>query len=66
MKRSKSPCIDVCQFTGPNKWCLGCGRTIEECKDWKRMKPYEQKILINNLQKRMSQMKENSLQDKKN
>ena len=35
MKRHKSPCIDVCKFTGPNKWCLGCGRTKEEAQKWK-------------------------------
>ena len=41
MKRHKSPCISVCEFSGPNGWCLGCGRTRLECQKWKKMKPYE-------------------------
>ena len=53
MKRHKSPCIDVCKFTGPNKWCLGCGRTKEEAQKWKKLKPYDIKRLQNSLKKRM-------------
>ena len=47
MKKAKSPCIDVCKFIGPNGWCLGCGRTKDETKKWKSLKPYD----IKNLQK---------------
>ena len=36
MKHNKSPCIDICQFTGKNSWCIGCGRTRDECKKWKK------------------------------
>jgi len=58
MKKHKSPCIDVCEFTGPKGWCLGCGRTRGECDRWKAMKPYERNILGNELKKRMSQIKD--------
>jgi len=37
MKKNKSPCIDICEFSGPNGWCLGCGRTRDECDRWKKM-----------------------------
>ena len=47
MKKAKSPCIDVCKFIGPNEWCLGCGRTRDETRKWKSLKPYD----IQNLQK---------------
>ena len=47
MKKAKSPCIDVCKFIGPNGWCLGCGRTKNETRKWKSLKPYD----IKNLQK---------------
>jgi predicted Fe-S protein YdhL (DUF1289 family) len=56
MKRRKSPCVDVCQFTGPRGWCLGCGRTRQECDQWKTMKPYARKILEKDLKKRMSRI----------
>ena len=39
-KRNKSPCIDICEFVQPNGWCVGCGRTRDECQKWKSMKPY--------------------------
>ena len=51
MKKPKSPCIDVCNFSGPNGWCLGCGRTRNECQRWKKMKPYEIKNINKELNK---------------
>jgi predicted Fe-S protein YdhL (DUF1289 family) len=56
MKRHKSPCIDKCDFSGPKGWCVSCARTIQECKEWKKMKPYDKNILENALKKRMAQM----------
>ena len=53
MKRNKSPCIDVCQFLGKNSWCIGCGRTLDECKKWKNMKPFATMRLLRDLEKRM-------------
>ncbi|THK42164.1 DUF1289 domain-containing protein [Methylophaga sp. SB9B] len=57
MKTPMSPCIDICEFVGPNGWCTGCGRTREECQQWKKLKPYSKNLLQNSLKKRMSQMK---------
>ena len=54
MKRNKSPCIEICKFVGKNAWCIGCGRTLDECKKWKNMKPYEITILRRALEKRMT------------
>ncbi|NRA45593.1 MAG: DUF1289 domain-containing protein [Oligoflexales bacterium] len=56
-KKNKSPCIDICEFNGPKGWCIGCGRTRRECDEWKAMKPYSKRILVNELKKRMSQIK---------
>ena len=53
MKSQKSPCIDVCKFTGKNGWCIGCGRTREECQKWKKMKPFDVNALQKQLKKRM-------------
>ena len=58
MKTIKSPCIDICEFTGPNKWCIGCGRTRNECFLWDKLKPFEKKTLISRLKKRKIQMKQ--------
>ena len=32
----KSPCRDVCRFDGRTGWCVACGRTLEECRGWKK------------------------------
>ena len=53
MKKQKSPCIDICKFIGPNGWCLGCARTRDEAKKWKKLKPYDIKIMHKTLKKRM-------------
>ena len=53
MKSQKSPCIDVCKFTGRNGWCIGCGRTREECQKWRKLKPFDIKSLQKQLKKRM-------------
>ena len=58
MKPAKSPCIDICDFSGPKGWCLGCGRTRAECDKWKKMRPYDVKVLKGQLQKRLVQMTE--------
>ncbi|MDA0271903.1 MAG: DUF1289 domain-containing protein [Proteobacteria bacterium] len=56
MKRHNSPCIDVCNFSGPKGWCLGCGRTRQECQNWKAMKPYAKRMLQRELEKRITKV----------
>jgi predicted Fe-S protein YdhL (DUF1289 family) len=55
--KKKSPCIDACDFSGPKGWCLGCGRTRQECQEWKTIKPYTRNMLETELKKRVSQIK---------
>lgn len=57
MKKQKSPCVDLCDFSNPKGWCLGCARTRDECQKWKTLKPYALNILKKELQKRMLQMR---------
>lgn len=57
MKQQKSPCINICDFSGPKGWCLGCARTRQECQHWKTLKPYDRNILQKVLKKRMFQIK---------
>ena len=56
-KAGQTPCIDRCDFSGPKSWCLGCGRTRQECADWKGLKPYARNNLLKQLRKRMARMK---------
>jgi hypothetical protein len=56
MQRHKSPCIDICDFSGYEGWCLGCGRTLQESQKWKSMKPYAKKTIEKQLEKRLNQL----------
>ncbi len=29
-----SPCINICQIDAGTRWCIGCGRTIDEIVRW--------------------------------
>ncbi len=42
---TESPCIKVCQLDLENR-CRGCGRTIDEIRDWRDMTS-AQRIAIN-------------------
>ncbi|WP_460752299.1 DUF1289 domain-containing protein [Marinomonas epiphytica] len=57
MKKQKSPCINLCEFSGPKGWCIGCARTRQECQQWKNMKPYDRSKVEKELRKRLSHMK---------
>tara|TARA_Y100001936_G_C16049979_1_gene657191 strand:+ start:534 stop:713 length:180 start_codon:yes stop_codon:yes gene_type:complete len=57
VKLKKNPCIDICKFSGPNDWCVGCGRTKLERKKWKDMKKKAKKKLREELQERMLRLK---------
>ena len=60
MKKQKSPCIDICKFTGPNGWCLGCARTRDEARKWRKLKPYDINIMQKILKKRMGSINNSS------
>ena len=60
MKRNYSPCINLCKFSGKKEWCLGCGRTRQECREWKVMKTYKRILLNKKLLRRMLQISNNT------
>lgn len=41
--KAKNPCISICKLKGDV--CIGCGRSRDEMKDWKRMKNKERKAV---------------------
>lgn len=34
---SESPCIGVCELDGDKRFCIGCGRTLEDIGAWQQM-----------------------------
>ncbi|MEY8215358.1 MAG: DUF1289 domain-containing protein [Colwellia sp.] len=54
-----SPCIDVCQ-SDDKGYCLGCMRTREERKDWKKLDvDNKQKIIKRCIQRKKRKEKKN-------
>lgn len=41
---SQNPCIKVCEFE--RDICLGCGRSRQEIKGWKRLDKAERRALL--------------------
>jgi uncharacterized protein len=49
-------CISVCEFDGRTGWCLGCGRTIPEIQEWRKLTPYQRTALLRELPRRVKQV----------
>ena len=47
----KGPCIDICEFTGPNKGALDVVERVTSVL-WDKLKPFEKKVLISRLKKK--------------
>ena len=58
--KNNSPCTDVCRFDPRNTWCLGCGRTTDEIKAWRKLSPYHRTTLSTELKRRMKRLVEHS------
>lgn len=52
-----SPCTDVCQYDPRKKWCVGCGRTADEIKTWRKMSPYHRTAISKELKRRLDRLK---------
>ncbi|VVD32459.1 conserved protein of unknown function [Paraburkholderia dioscoreae] len=47
-----SPCIDICKFDSKTGFCVGCLRTRDECKSWKKMKDKHRRKIIEDRSRR--------------
>jgi predicted Fe-S protein YdhL (DUF1289 family) len=52
----KSPCIDVCTFVGKTKLCIGCFRTLDEIRGWKKMTDHRRHQVINDRARRQTRL----------
>lgn len=41
-----SPCIGVCRLDEARRFCLGCGRTIDEIARWPHATPDERRAIL--------------------
>lgn len=36
----KSPCTGICFFSKTKGWCEGCGRTLQEAFEWRKLSTF--------------------------
>ncbi|WDD92748.1 DUF1289 domain-containing protein [Burkholderia sp. FERM BP-3421] len=53
----KSPCIDVCAFDGKSGLCIGCFRTRDEIRGWKKMTGHRRHQILNERARRQAKVK---------
>ncbi len=41
-----SPCVAICQMDEANRFCIGCGRTLDELRDWIIMTADEKRAVL--------------------
>ena len=41
-----SPCLAICQMDENNAFCIGCGRNIDEIRDWPILTPDEKRGVL--------------------
>jgi uncharacterized protein len=55
-----SPCTDICQYDPRSKWCVGCGRTAEEIRGWRKMSPFHRTVISKELQRRLDRIRQDA------
>ncbi|MBO67787.1 MAG: DUF1289 domain-containing protein [Acidiferrobacteraceae bacterium] len=56
MGKIYNPCNDICIYTGPKGWCIGCGRTRAESRQWERLQPYARQRILQQLKRRLAKI----------
>jgi len=52
--KAKNPCVSICKLK--DDICIGCGRSRDEMKAWKRMKNKERKAVNEVATERLKQL----------
>lgn len=53
----ESPCISICKFDEKTGLCIGCLRTKDECRQWKKMKDKHRARIIDERPRRRANLK---------
>lgn len=54
MGDTKDPCISICKFD--ERICIGCGRSKEEIKGWKKMGKGKKREVLVEAERRLKEM----------
>jgi len=56
----QSPCTELCKIDGKTQLCLGCFRTLDEIRTWKKMTDHRRHQVINDRARRLAKLKKNA------
>jgi len=54
--RKDDPCVSVCEFDERTGWCLGCGRTVPEILEWRKLTHFRWTVLSRELPRRIKRV----------
>ncbi|WP_189677750.1 DUF1289 domain-containing protein [Sphingomonas glacialis] len=52
----RSPCVELCGFDARTGWCQGCGRTREEVRRWRNLRPGDARRVASDLPQRLAKL----------
>ncbi|MBW6528484.1 DUF1289 domain-containing protein [Sphingomonas sp. RHCKR7] len=52
----RSPCVELCGFDARTGWCQGCGRTREEVRRWRNLRPGDARRVASDLPHRLAKL----------
>ncbi len=57
MTEVQSPCIDICDVDESCKFCIGCGRSLDEIASWLSVSEEERQAILALLPERLKHLK---------
>ncbi|MEN9110970.1 MULTISPECIES: DUF1289 domain-containing protein [Xanthomonas] len=52
----KSPCTDICQFDRKSEVCVGCFRTTEEIRSWRKFTEHKRQRILSDVPRRRAKV----------
>lgn len=56
MSEIPSPCVDICDVDETCRYCIGCGRSLDEIAKWLSVSDIERQAIINQLPERLKHL----------
>lgn len=51
-----SPCVDVCRMDSRTGYCMGCLRTAEEIRRWRKLTDYQCRCVLADAKRRRARL----------
>jgi predicted Fe-S protein YdhL (DUF1289 family) len=57
MNEVPSPCVDICDVDESCKYCIGCGRSLDEIAAWLSINNEQRQAIVEQLPERLKHLK---------